>query len=92
MNWTAIALFGASFIVLLNVFATVVALRSDGFLRSQIRNQVFLVWVLPLFGAAFVILFHRSNDDEDPRDDGGNSSDMTDRQLHDNVWSGGGRQ
>ena len=91
MNWTAITFVGALFIVLLNVLATVIALRADGFLRSQIRNQIILVWVLPLFGAAFVILFHRSNDDEDPRDDGGNSSDMTDRQLYDNVWSGGGR-
>ena len=29
--------------------------------------------------------------DEDPNDDGGNGSDMTDKQLIDNVWIGHNR-
>ena len=90
MNWIAIGLIGIVFLVLLNVYATVTSMRSSGFLKSQIRNQIILVWVLPVVGAVIVILFHRSADDEDPRDDGGNSSDMTDDQLR-GYWTGGQR-
>ena len=90
MNWIALGLFGIASLVLLNVYATVTALRSSGFLKSQIRNQIILVWFLPVVGAVVVILFHRSADDEDPRDDGGNRSDMTDDQLR-GYWIGGQR-
>ncbi len=91
MTWTTIGIICAFTFVLVSAYATFVALRAKGFLKSQIRNQIILVWLVPIFGAIFVILFHKSNDDEDPRDDGGNSSDMTDEQLYDNVWSGHNR-
>jgi len=90
VNWIAIGLIAVVFLVLLNVYATVTALRSSGFLNSQVRNQIILVWVLPVVGGMIVVLFHRSADDEDPRDDGGNSSDMTDGQLG-KYWIGGQR-
>ena len=87
MDWIAILLLGIALLVLLNVHATVTALRASGFLKSQIRNQILLVWLLPVAGALIVIIFHRSADDEDPPDDGSNSSDMDDAQLR-SYWTG----
>ena len=82
---------GAFIVVLLNIFATIIALRAKDFLPSQIRNQIILAWLLPIAGSVIVIVFHRSKDDDDPKDDGGNGSDMTDRQLMKNVWIGHNR-
>jgi hypothetical protein len=82
---------GAFVVLLLNIFATVIALRAKNFLRPQIRNQIILAWLVPIIGAVIVIAFQRSRDDEDPKDGGGNGSDMTDPQLIDNVWIGHNR-
>ncbi len=90
MNNIVIGLIGALIVVLLNIFATIAALRAKDFLKSQIRNQIILAWLLPIIGAVIVISFHRSKDDEDPRDDGGNSSGMSDDQLR-SYWVSGQR-
>ncbi len=90
MDWIAIGLLGIAFLVLLNVHATVTASKASGFSKSQIRNQIILVWILPVVGALIVIIFHRSADDEDPPDDGSNSSDMNDAQLRSYWWGARG--
>ena len=91
MNWTVFAAIGIALLLVLNSIATRTALGAKDFLKSQIRNQIFLIWLLPVVGAIVILVYHASSDDEDPRDDGGNSSDMTDQQLIDNVWLGGDR-
>ena len=90
MEWKAIGLLGIAFLVLLNAHAAATASGARGFRRSQIRNQIILVWMLPVIGALIVIVFHRSSDVEDPPDDGSNSSDMNDAQLR-SHWIGGDR-
>ncbi len=90
MDWKAIGLLGIALLVLLNAHATATASKASGFLKSQIRNQIILIWLLPVIGALIVIIFHRSSDDEDPPDDGSNSSDMNDAQLR-SHWVGADR-
>ena len=77
--------------MLLNILATISALRAKDYLPSQIRNQIILAWLLPIIGAVIVIAFHRSKDDDESKDDGGNGSDMTDQQMINNVWIGHNR-
>lgn len=50
---------GAALLVAINVVATVVALRSEASTAAQRIFQSCLVWLVPLFGAFFVILFHK---------------------------------
>jgi cytochrome bd-type quinol oxidase subunit 2 len=49
----------AALVVVFNVVATVVALRSETATRTQRVLQSCLVWLFPLLGAFVVILFHR---------------------------------
>ena len=44
-------------IVSLNVVASAVSVRSGLFERHQLLMQLALVWLLPLFGAALVLIF-----------------------------------
>ncbi len=53
MHWlTTIGL-----LVVLNVVASAVSVRSGLFERQQLLMQLLLVWLLPLFGAALVLVF-----------------------------------
>lgn len=90
MTLASLAALGVAVALVANIYATLTAVGATGFLRSQVRNQVIFVWLVPIVGSLVVILFHRSMDEEDPRDDGGNSSEMTDNQLS-NYWIGGDR-
>lgn len=63
-------------LIALNLWATVVSLRSPLYERGQRIGQIALVWLLPLLGAAFVLLFALSQH--------GAHQDTTDGAL--NAW------
>ena len=44
-------------LALLNATASVVALRSGLYERPQLHMQLVFVWLVPLFGAALILLF-----------------------------------
>jgi hypothetical protein len=77
--------------IALNAFATRDILRAEGLSRSQVRNQLILVWLVPLIGAVTVMLVHRSDgSDDNSNGDDGDGSSMTKDGLVRHVWSGGG--
>ena len=91
MAWIVVGVIGAFLVVLFNVYASFLIRRAEGFEHSQKRNQLLLVWLVPLVGALIVAIFHTATS-ADPRDEGDNGSEMTDEQLTSNVWIGAPRK
>ena len=92
MNWAVISLIIAVLCIVLNAIATRAIIRSDGLSRSQIRNQLILVWLVPIAGAVIVLLVHKSDGTDDtPSGDDSDGSSMTKEGLIRNVWTGAGR-
>ena len=54
-----ISIIVAALLAIVNVAATVVALRSETSTTAQRMFQACVVWLIPLLGAFVVILFHR---------------------------------
>ena len=91
MTWIVVGVIGAFLLVLFNVYASLLVRRAEGFERSQKRNQLLLVWLVPIIGALIVAIFHTATS-ANPRDEGDNGSEMTDQQLISNVWTGAPRK
>ena len=78
---TAIALSLAAVVLAGNSYATWVVLHDEDEMTRR-RLQLLLVWVLPLFGAAFVVHAHRpSVSGADPSLDYTPRTDATDGRL-----------